>query len=226
MNIFPAIDLMDGKAVRLFKGDKTRVTCYGDPVEIAMNYSEYTENLHIIDLDGAFNGEPVNYSVMEKIVNTTGMKVQVGGGFRDYESVKRAYDYGASNVIIGTKAFDFGFLEKITSEFEGITISLDIKNGKIMTGGWLKSENLDLQKIFTAFTDYTDRFIYTDVEKDGTLEGATYVENFWKGSRMIYAAGVTTVDDINRLKSNGFYGVIIGKALLDGKISLKELAGK
>ncbi len=226
MTLYPAIDLMGGQAVRLYQGDKNRVTVYGDPVRIALTYRMYTERLHIVDLDGAFCGKPVNLKTMEKIIAETGMHVQIGGGFRDYESVKAAYGFGAAHVIVGTKAFDFRFLQKITDEFEGITVSLDLKKGELMTSGWQNSEKAGLYQRFYLFRKYTHRFIYTDIEKDGTLGGVAGVERFWGDSEMIYAAGVRNAEDIEGLAGMGFSGVIIGKALLDGAVTLADLQGR
>lgn len=225
MNIYPAIDIMEGKAVRLYRGEKKKVTIYGDPVKIASEYAKFTDRLHIVDLDGAFNGVPVNFGTVERIIVETGMKVQIGGGFRNYESIKQAYDTGVTNVIVGTRAFDFGFLEKITNDFKGVTVSLDLKNNDLMISGWTKKENADLKNIFKSLEEYADRFVYTNIEKDGTLEGISFIEKFWEESEMIYAAGVNSMDDVRKLGEMGFSGVIIGKALLEGKIKIRELTG-
>jgi len=225
MTLYPAIDLMGGQAVRLYQGDKNRATVYGDPVRVALSYRMYTERLHIVDLDGAFCGKPVNLKTVAKIISKTGMRVQLGGGLRDYESVKAAYSSGVAHVIVGTKAFDFAFLKKITDEFEGITVSLDLKKGELMTSGWQNQKKTDLKQLLSTLRSYTNRYIYTDIEKDGTLQGVSATERFWGDSEMIYAAGVRHSEDIKELSRMGFSGVIIGKALLDGSVTLADLQG-
>ncbi|ANF23553.1 1-(5-phosphoribosyl)-5-((5-phosphoribosylamino)methylideneamino)imidazole-4-carboxamide isomerase [Thermococcus piezophilus] len=223
MRIYPAIDLMDGKAVRLYKGRKDKVKVYGDPVEIAKGFAEYVDKIHIVDLDGAFIGKPQNLDVVKQIIEETGLKVQVGGGFRSYESIAKAYEIGIENVVIGTKAFDLEFLEKITEDFEGITVSLDAKGGRIAVKGWLEESSISVGEAYEMLRKYVKRFIYTAIERDGTLMGIESIERFWKDEEFIYAGGVSRADDVLKLREIGFSGVIVGKALYESKISLKEL---
>ncbi|AHF79910.1 1-(5-phosphoribosyl)-5-((5-phosphoribosylamino)methylideneamino)imidazole-4-carboxamide isomerase [Thermococcus paralvinellae] len=223
MRIYPAIDLMGGKAVRLYKGRKDKVKVYGDPVEIAKGFAEYVDKIHIVDLDGAFTGKPQNLDVAQRIIEETELKVQIGGGFRDYGSVEKAYKIGVENVIIGTKAFDLEFLEKITEDFDGITVSLDARGGRIAVKGWLEESSLKVEEAYEMLRKYVSRFIYTAIEKDGTLTGIESIERFWDKEEFIYAGGVSSVSDVLKLKEIGFSGAIVGKALYEGKVRLEEL---
>ncbi|CEP78027.1 MAG: 1-(5-phosphoribosyl)-5-((5-phosphoribosylamino)methylideneamino)imidazole-4-carboxamide isomerase [Defluviitoga tunisiensis] len=222
----PAIDLMNKKVVRLYKGDKKFVKEYGDPIMIAKKLSQFVDLIHIVDLDGAFEGSPKNLDVVQEIIKETGLKVEVGGGFRTYESIEKAYNIGVTYVIVGTAAFDLEFLRKVTQDFTNITVSLDVEKGKLKTKGWLENSNKNLKDAFEVFKQYTKRFIYTDTTKDGTLEGiSSYINKFWNDEEVIYAGGITSVEDIKKLEIIGFDGAIIGKALYEGKIKLEDLKG-
>ena len=222
MEVYPAIDLMDGRAVRLYRGRRESVKVYGDPVRIAERFAELVPKIHVVDLDGAFTGSPQNLGVVEKIINESGLRVQIGGGFRSYEAVARAYDAGVENVIIGTKAFDEAFLRRVAGDFEGITVSLDSMAGRVSVRGWLES-GMDVKGAYELLRDYVDRFVYTSVERDGTLRGIDEIERFWGGEEFIYAGGVSSVRDVLRLEEAGFSGVVIGKALYEGVLSLGEV---
>jgi len=224
MEIYPAIDLMGGKAVRLYKGKKNTVKVYGDPVEIAGRFAELVDKIHVVDLDGAFQGFPRNLNVVEKIIRETGLRVQLGGGLRSYEAIERAYEIGVENAIIGTKAFDMDFLRKVTDDFEGITVSLDSKGGRIAVKGWLES-GIPVREAYEMLKTYVNRFVYTSVERDGTLTGIEEIERFWKNEEFIYAGGVSSAEDVVRLKRIGFSGVIVGKALYEGLVKLEDLLG-
>jgi phosphoribosylformimino-5-aminoimidazole carboxamide ribotide isomerase len=222
----PAIDLMNKKVVRLYKGDKKFVKEYGDPIMIAKKLSQFVDLIHIVDLDGAFEGSPKNLDVVQEIIKETGLKVEVGGGFRTYESIEKAYNIGVTYVIVGTAAFDLEFLRKVTQDFTNITVSLDVEKGKLKTKGWLENSNKNLKDAFEVFKQYTKRFIYTDTTKDGTLEGiSSYINKFWNDEEVIYAGGITSVEDIKKLEIIGFDGAIIGKALYEGKIKSEDLKG-
>ncbi len=223
MKIYPAIDLMNGKAVRLYKGRKNKVKVYGDPVEIAKGFAEYVDKIHIVDLDGAFSGKPQNLNVVKRIIEKTGLRIQLGGGFRDYESIAKAYEIGVENVIIGTKAFDLEFLEKVTQDFEGITVSLDAKGGEIAVKGWLEESSMRVEEAYEMLRKYVKRFIYTAIERDGTLTGIESIKRFWDNEEFIYAGGVSSVSDVLKVREIGFSGTIVGKALYEGKVTLEEL---
>jgi len=222
MDVYPAIDLMNGRAVRLYKGKRERFKVYGDPVEIAGRFARLVDKIHVVDLDGAFEGFPKNLDVVEKIIRETGLRVQLGGGLRSYKAVERAYEIGVENAIIGTKAFDLEFLARITDDFDGITVSLDSRGRRIAVKGWLES-GIPVREAYETLRDYVDRFIYTSVERDGTLTGIEEIERFWNDEEFIYAGGVSSADDLLKLEEIGFSGVIVGKALYEGKASLEEL---
>ncbi|MEO2151917.1 MAG: 1-(5-phosphoribosyl)-5-((5-phosphoribosylamino)methylideneamino)imidazole-4-carboxamide isomerase [Thermococcus sp.] len=222
MEIYPAIDLMGGKAVRLYKGKKNTVKVYGDPVEIAGRFAELVDKIHVVDLDGAFEGFPRNLDVVERIIRETGLRVQFGGGVRSYEAIQRAYEIGVENAIIGTKAFDLDFLRKVTEDFDGITVSLDSKGGRIAVKGWLES-GIPVREAYKMLKAYVNRFVYTSVERDGTLTGIEEIERFWKNEEFIYAGGVSSAEDVVKLKRIGFSGVIVGKALYEGLVKLEDL---
>ncbi len=223
MEVYPAIDIMGGKAVRLYKGRKEGVKVYGDPLKVAERFAELVPKIHVVDLDGAFTGSPQNLGVVEKIINETGLRVQIGGGFRSYEAVARAYDAGVENVIIGTKAFDEAFLRRVAGDFEGITVSLDSMAGRVAVKGWVEEDDLTVEEAYERLRKYVRRFVYTSVERDGTLRGIDEIERFWGGEEFIYAGGISSVDDLRRLAKIGFSGAIVGKALYEGLVKLEEL---
>ncbi|HOO33577.1 MAG TPA: 1-(5-phosphoribosyl)-5-((5-phosphoribosylamino)methylideneamino)imidazole-4-carboxamide isomerase [Thermotogota bacterium] len=223
MKIYPAIDLMDGKAVRLYKGQKEQKKIYGDPVEIALKYSESFEYLHIIDLDGAFEASPRHLNVISEIVKRTGMKIQYGGGLRSLEDIRKAYAAGISSAIIGTKVFDTGFVDRLIREFDSITVSLDFRKGKIATEGWLQESGKDLIQTFSDLRSKFSRFIFTDIEKDGTNSGISDLKNFWNGKEVLYAGGISSIQDIQKAEDMGFNGVIVGKALFEGILTPDQL---
>ncbi len=226
MDIYPAIDIMDGEAVRLFKGKKDTKKIYGDPVSKAREFSVYTDKIHIVDLDGAFEGEPKNLDVVERIIEDVDVKVQLGGGLRDHEDISRAYSVGVENAILGTNVFDQDLLEEVTGDFEGITASLDSKEGNIAVEGWREEGSITVKDAYELLREKVDRFIYTSTEKDGALEGVEKVEKFWDEEEFIYAGGVSSMGDILSIKRRGFTGVIIGKALYENEIDLEVVSKK
>ncbi len=223
MKIYPAIDLYRGEVVRLERGKEDKKRSYGDPMDFAGKFSECVDHIHIVDLEGAFSGEPKNLDIVEDIVETYDVDVQIGGGFRDLSAVSRAYAAGVKNVILSTKAFDHDFLKKVTAEFDGITVSLDLKGGKLATEGWRTSLDKTLEKGLDMMEPYVDRFVYTVTEKDGLLDGIGQVPYIPGDKEIIYAGGVTTKADVLSLEKAGYDGCIIGKALYEGKMDLREV---
>jgi len=223
MKIYPAIDLYKGEVVRLKKGREEDRRSYGDPMTYVERFQKYVDKIHIVDLEGAFQGKPKNLDIVKDIVETYDIGVQIGGGFRDLSSISEAYSAGVENVIISTKAFDEEFLRRLTKGFQGVTVSLDLKGGKLATEGWRTTLDMSLKDGLDMLTQYVDRFIYTITEKDGLLEGIGEVPYLPENKEVIYAGGVTSKDDLTSLKDAGYDGCIIGKALYEGEMEIKEL---
>ncbi|MEI3604117.1 1-(5-phosphoribosyl)-5-[(5-phosphoribosylamino)methylideneamino]imidazole-4-carboxamide isomerase [Pseudogracilibacillus sp. SE30717A] len=232
MIIFPAIDILDGKCVRLIQGDYNREKVYGDsPVEMAKQWEEKgAEYIHIVDLNGAKTGESINKQIIIDIVNTVSIPVQVGGGIRSIETVKNYLDNGVTRVILGTAAItDQTFLQEAISQFgKQVVVSIDAKNGYVATDGWTDTSDvtaLDLVKKLEKVGVQT--IVYTDIAKDGMLQGPNLLEqqtiNEATEMNVIASGGVTTKEDVENLKKLNVYGAIIGKALYDGKLKFESL---
>lgn len=234
MLIIPAIDLRGGKVVRLFQGKFNRQKVYSsDPVKVAKHWARQgAKFLHIVDLDGASSGAPKNLEVLKEIITGVGIPVEFGGGVRSVETISRLLALGVERVILGTKAAaDEEFLKKAWKKFgEKIIVSIDAKDGKVLTQGWNRKSAKtaldfakDLKKI--GFK----QIIYTDISKDGTLAGPNIlgIKELLKltGLRIIASGGVSDLKDLiklNKFKKQGLAGVIIGKALYEGKFTLVE----
>lgn len=231
MNIFPAIDLFNGKAVRLLKGDYQKMTVYSEnPLEVAKDFENSgAEFLHIVDLEGAKTGDTPNIGTIEKIVKNTSLFTEVGGGIRTLETVGKYINIGVKRVILGTAAVnDEKFLISAVKKYgEKIAVGIDIKDGFVAIKGWT-----DLSK-FTPF-EFCEKMqnigvktvICTDVSKDGAMQGTNvglYKEMSEKFNiNIIASGGVSSIDDIKRLKNLEIYGAIIGKAYYTKAISLAE----
>lgn len=231
MKIFPAIDLSEGCAVRLLKGDYNQKTVYSnDPVSIAKGFREAgSEILHLVDLDGAKAGYAAAAEIVAKIAAGSGMFVEIGGGIRNAETVKQYLDAGVGRVILGTAALrDRAFLEEmIRLHGEKIAVGVDIKTGNVAVQGWTEDDGVK----YTDFLDYLDGIgvatvICTDVSKDGAMQGTNrelYRELAAKYSfKVVASGGVSTLDDIKALAKMDIYGAIVGRALYNGAINLKE----
>ena len=231
MNIFPAIDLFNGKAVRLLKGDYQKMTVYSEnPLEVAKDFENSgAEFLHIVDLEGAKTGDTPNIGTIEKIVKNTSLFTEIGGGIRTLETVEKYVNIGVKRVILGTAAVnDEEFLISAVKKYgEKIAVGIDIKDGFVAIKGWT-----DLSK-FTPF-EFCEKMqnigvktvICTDVSKDGAMQG-TNVDLYKEMSEkfdinIIASGGVSSIDDIKRLKNLEIYGAIIGKAYYTNAISLAE----
>lgn len=231
MTIYPAIDLFEGKAVRLQRGDYTQMTVYSDdPVTVALGFKAAgAVAVHIVDLEGARNGEPANYEIIERIAGETGLFVQVGGGIRTAETIKRYLETGVKRVILGTAAISQpGFLQDMLNVFnEAIAVSVDIKDGFAAIKGWTEVTNLDAVD-YCCELDKTGvgTIISTDISKDGMLHGTNLELYKLLRSRLsaelIASGGVTSLDEIKTLSGLGIDGAILGKALYTGDIDIKK----
>ena len=231
MNIFPAIDLFGGKAVRLFKGDYAQMTVYNEnPVEVALDFkSKGAKFIHIVDLEGAKTGETPNIETIKRIIDATDMFVEVGGGIRSMEVIEKYLSIGVQRVILGTAAVtDRQFLQKAVNKYgEKIAVGVDIKDGYVAIKGWTeKSEYsaMDFLKQIQALGVKT--VICTDISKDGAMQGTNHQlykqMNEVLDMDVIASGGVSSIDDIVRLKKQNVYGAIIGKAYYTGAIKIEE----
>lgn len=238
MILLPAIDLYEKKVVRLTRGDYAQMTVYNDdPVAQATSFQEAgAQWLHTVDLEGAKDGSTPNYSVIEAICKETSLKVEIGGGIRSLDTIQKYLDAGVERVILGTKAVtDPAFLEESLNKFGShIAVGVDIKDGKIAIKGWLETAQDSVEDFFTKLCRLgVSTVICTDVSKDGMLAG-TNVDLYRQLSQqfsldLIASGGVSSQEDLARLKDLGLYGAILGKALytgaLDLKAALKEMEG-
>ena len=234
MIIFPAIDIKDKKCVRLIKGDFDNKTEYEmSPVEQAGKYKDHGfKNLHIVDLDGALIGETVNLDIIQDIVSTFNLKVEVGGGIRNYDSIQKYIDAGIERVILGSAAIkDKNFLKKACEKFpDKIALGLDAKDGYLSVSGWKESSNQLTLDYLKEVNDYgVSRLIYTDINRDGMKQSPNFDETMkvaeLSNCPVIISGGVSSIDDIIKAKSlKNIEGIIVGKAIYDGDIKLEELA--
>jgi phosphoribosylformimino-5-aminoimidazole carboxamide ribotide isomerase len=233
MRIIPAIDIIDGKCVRLTKGDYETKKIYNEnPLEVAKEFEAYgIEFLHLVDLDGAKSSKIVNNDILEKITSNTSLKVDFGGGLKSTEDVKIAFESGASQITGGSIAVQNQELfESWIEEFgaQKIILGADCLNRKIATNGWLKSSELDVINFIKSYEERgIEQVICTDISKDGMLAGASeelYKEILDKTEiKLIASGGVSSIQDLVELKQIGCEGAILGKAIYEGNISLKEL---
>lgn len=238
MILLPAIDLYEKKVVRLTRGDYAQMTVYNDdPVAQAKLFQDAgAQWLHTVDLEGAKDGSTPNYSVIEAICKDTSLKVEIGGGIRSLDTIQKYLDAGVERVILGTKAVtDPAFLEESLDKFGShIAVGVDIKDGKIAIKGWLETAQDSVEDFFTKLCKLgVSTVICTDVSKDGMLAG-TNVDLYRQLSQkfsldLIASGGVSSQEDLTRLKALGLYGAILGKALytgaLDLKTALREMEG-
>jgi len=233
MLIIPAVDIRGGRCVRLTQGRFDREQVFSnDPVEMALNWQEKgTKRLHVVDLDGAVQGKPQNLKVIEKIVNTVNIPVQLGGGIRDIDTIDKCISIGIDRVIMGTSAvFNREIVKKAVSLYpDRVIVGIDAKDGRVAVKGWLEiseQKSVDLIKEIEQFG--IKRIIYTDITKDGMMTGPNLaaleeiLEN--TGMKVIASGGISSIGDLIALKkmeAKGLEGAIIGKALYLGKIDLK-----
>lgn len=238
MLILPAIDLRGGKCVRLKQGDYSRETVFGDdPVSMARRWvGEGARALHLVDLDGAKEGRPVNGEVIRHIVEAVDVPCQVGGGLRTESDIQEALETGVARVVLGTRALqDPAWVRQMAQEYpKRIVLGLDARDGKVATHGWLNTSEasvLDVAREFANWPLYA--IVYTDISRDGMLEGPDVVGLAELAATVpvpvIASGGVTGLNDIRALMKGGLFGCIIGRALYEGQIDLAailELTGQ
>ena len=231
MVLFPAIDILSGKAVRLYKGDYNAETVYSErPWEFAEDFVDKgCSAIHIVDLDGAKSGETVNIDTVKRIAAVKGLYSEIGGGIRNMETVSRYLEAGVDRVILGTAALkDPWFLKNALREYgDRIAVGVDLKDGKVAVKGWLETSNKDGIEFLKELEDLgVEGVIVTDISRDGAMKG-TNLDLYGRikeevSLKVTASGGVSTIEDIVALKSMGLYGAIIGKAYYTGAIKLKE----
>jgi phosphoribosylformimino-5-aminoimidazole carboxamide ribotide isomerase len=232
--IYPAIDILDSKCVRLYQGKREKVTIYSDkPVEVASHWQEQgAEILHVVDLDGAFEGRPINLEVIKGIVRAVNIPVQVGGGLRSERDVSAVFETGAARVVLGTKLVkDPEFIIKICQKYPGrIAAAIDARGGEVAIEGWAKRTKIKATDLAWQLAEFgVSWLIYTDILADGTQQGPNLwaIEDLAESVSLpiIASGGIASIEDIRQVKMlepNGVIGVIIGRALYEGNFSLSE----
>jgi phosphoribosylformimino-5-aminoimidazole carboxamide ribotide isomerase len=235
MKIFPAIDIKDKKCVRLVKGDFDNKTEYKmSPIEQAGEYKDHGfKNLHIVDLDGALTGETVNLNIIQEIVTKFDFKIEIGGGIRNLESIKRYSDSGVEKVILGSAAIkNKNFLKEACQKFpDKIALGLDAKDGYLSMSGWKENSNQLTLDYLKEVNDYgASRLIYTDINRDGMKQSPNFEETSKVADvsdcPVIISGGVSSIEDIKKAKelnNHNIEGIIVGKAIYDGDIKLDQL---
>jgi len=234
MKVFPAIDIKNKKCVRLIKGDFNNKTEYEmSPNEQAKKYKDHGFiNLHIVDLDGALTGRTINIDLIRDLVSKFDLKIEIGGGIRNFESIQKYTDIGVEKVILGSAAIkDKNFLKEACKRFPNkIALGLDAKDGYLAVSGWKENSNQLTTDFLQEINDYgVSRLIYTDINRDGTKQSPNFEETSKiaeiSNCPVIISGGVSSMDDIRKAKSlKNIEGIIVGKAIYDGDIKLEELA--
>ena len=235
MKIFPAIDIKDKKCVRLIKGNFDNKTEYEmSPVDQAGKYKDHGfKNLHIVDLDGALTGETVNLDIIKEIVSKFDLKIEIGGGVRNFESIQKYADVGVEKVILGSAAIkDKSFLKEACIKFPNkIALGLDAKDGYLSVSGWKENSDQLTLDFLKEVNDYgASRLIYTDINRDGTKASPNFEETSKVADAsncpVIISGGVSSINDVKKEKdlNKNIEGIIVGKAIYDGDIKLDELA--
>jgi len=233
MNLYPAIDLYQGKVVRLTQGDYNSCVVYSkDPGATARTWEqEGAQWIHVVDLEGAKTGMFTNEASLKAICQSVKAKIQFGGGVRSFRDIENILALGVSRVILGTKALDRAFLEGVILKFKDkIAVGLDVRRDQVKTAGWLRDGNMMLQEALSLFDQLgVSTLIYTDIEKDGVLQGPNWEKLSMvlanTRSRVILSGGISQISDIEKcraIQAPNFEGVIIGKALYDKRFTLSE----
>ena len=231
MQIFPATDILGGKVVRLTKGDYNQVKIYADsPAEMALEFmKDGATNLHMVDLDGAKDGAPVNFEAIREAAKIKDLFIEVGGGIRDMKRVEDYLSLGVKRVILGTAAVrNYPFVEEAVKEFgNAIAVGVDAKEGFVAVSGWQETTSVKSVEFCKKLRDTgVATIIYTDISKDGMLSG-TNLEVYGelseiKGLDIVASGGITFVSEIEKLRDMNIYGAIVGKAVYEGRLSLKD----
>ena len=233
MLIIPAIDLKGGRCVRLYQGKEDKETVYSeDPLAIArMWVKRGAQRLHIVDLDGAFRGKPVHLEIVEKIAGEVDVPIEFGGGIREKEVLSEVFARGIDYAILGSRALSLGFVRKVCSEFKDrIIVSVDTRGSKVLAEGWKRETSIEAKDLVKDLLKAgVKTIIFTDIRRDGTLQGVDIklIRKFLEivNVKVIIAGGVASLADVKKLaqlRGRAPAGVIIGKALYDGKIKLEE----
>ena len=234
MRIIPAIDIIDGKCVRLSKGDyNTKIIYNENPLDVAKSFEAYgIEYLHLVDLDGAKSSQIVNYKILEQIATQTNLKIDFGGGLKSDADLKIAFESGANQITGGSIAVkNRELFEKWIAEYgaDKIILGADANNEKVAVSGWLENSNEDLIPFIQEYQNKGIQYVIcTDIAKDGMLEGPSFdlyakILAEAKGIKLVASGGISTFDELPRLAELGCEGTIIGKAIYEGRISLKQL---
>ena len=231
MILFPAVDIYDGCAVRLLRGDYRQMTVYDrDPVAVARRFREAgATHIHVVDLEGARDGVPHAEAIVSRIIQETGLSLEIGGGIRSVETVERYLDAGADHVILGTAAVsDPAFLAAAADRFAGhIAVGADLKDGRIAVRGWTATSDVTADALFADMIRLgVRRVICTDITRDGAMKGTNRALYETLASRydldFIASGGVSSLDDVRALRDIGLFGAIIGRAYYTGAIRLEE----
>jgi len=236
MIIFPAIDIKDGVCVRLIKGDYRQITSYENtPIDQATKYFQNGfNNIHIVDIDGALHGRPVNSTTINEIVKKVKSKIQIGGGIRTIDDISRWIEMGIDRIVMGTAAVEnIELLETACNKFKNkIAVALDVKDGLIALSGWKKQTNISAIDFIKKIQNFgVSRIIYTDINRDGTKQGPNIKDTVELSSKstipLVISGGVSSLEDIKKIKSlsdSNIEGVIVGKSIYDGDIKISDLA--
>ncbi len=229
MKLYPAIDLHNGKCVRLYKGDYNEVTEYGDAISMAQKWKDCgAKFLHLVDLDGAKDGNSLNLTLVKKIISEVNIDCELGGGIRTIKQIQEILDLGISRVILGSAALNLSFVKEAIEKFgnEKIVIGVDCKDFKVATNGWLNVTEISALDFSLKLKEVgVTTIIFTDISKDGTLEGINLEQTkvlLQTGLNVIASGGARTLADIENAKAIGCEGIILGKSIYSGSIDLKE----
>ena len=235
MIIFPAIDIKDGKCVRLLKGDFDKITSYDNlPIDQAsIFFKSGFKDIHIVDLDGALLGESRNSNIIKEIIKKVKLRIQIGGGIRNIDSINSWLEIGVDKIVMGTAAIEnIDLLKSACKKFKNkIAIALDTRDGLIALSGWKKQTNISALDFLKEIENFgVSRIIYTDINKDGTKKGPNIKDAIELSSKvkvpLVVSGGVSSIDDIKKIKSlnnSNIEGVIVGKSIYDGDIKINDL---